>query len=215
MRVGPLHRHGVFGAFVFCVGRITPTVIKRAFDAGSDGLPRSPVVTRRASPAESSPALRSKSESVPTVAASAIAALGDIDLERNRFDDRRLVGLLVGDLIDRQHRNVFDDDVRCRHILLALPRQQHIDVIAGQYEAGNALDVVDADGDRLLAGPSTAESVARCPGPVIFEARTASLTSIGISTMRFSAVKFGDLAESAGRQCVRRPRLLAQRRELS
>ena len=74
-----------------------------------------------------------------------------LDLERDRLGERGLVGALVGDLIDRQHAHVLQHHVGRGEVLVLLARQHDVDAIARQHEAGDALDVVDADGDRLHA----------------------------------------------------------------
>ena len=74
-----------------------------------------------------------------------------LDLERDRLGERRLVGALVGDLIDRQHAHVLQHDVGGGEVLVLLARQHDIDAIARQHEAGDALDVIDADGHGLHA----------------------------------------------------------------
>ena len=59
----------------------------------------------------------------------------------------------------------------------------------------------------------TADSVARWPGPVIFDDSTGSFASMAVSTTRRPiASQVGDLAECAGRDRILRPRDLAQRR---
>ena len=67
------------------------------------------------------------------------------------LDHRGFVVALVGKLIDGEHAHVLEHDIGHRVVLFALPRQQHIDAVAGQHETGDTLDVIDADGDRLHA----------------------------------------------------------------
>ena len=64
----------------------------------------------------------------------------------------------------------------------------------------------------FIPSAMTADSVARWPGPVIFDARIGSFASIAVSTTRrpFSE-HVGNLAESAGRHGALRPGNLAQR----
>ena len=114
--------------------------------------PRSLSVILRVLASVVSPALRSNSDSVPTEDASqTFCASHGRDLERDRLGHRRLVGALVGDLVDRQHAHVLQHDLGGRRALVDLARQHDVDAVARQHEAADAVDVVDADGHRLHA----------------------------------------------------------------
>ena len=139
-------------------------------------------------------------------------AVGDLDLERDRLDDRRLVGLLVGKLIDRQHLRVLDHDIGGGGVLLALARQHHVDMVAGQHEAGDALDVVDANRHRRHAGIEHGGQRGALPRPGDLRGQHGF---VGLHRHEHHALtrrEIGDRAECAGRQRVGRPRQFAQRR---
>ena len=78
--------------------------------------------------------------------------IGLVDLERHRLHHRRLERQHVGGLVDGEHQRLLNDDVVRRRILVELPGQHDVDVIAGQDETGDALDVVDPHGDGLHPG---------------------------------------------------------------
>ena len=70
------------------------------------------MVTRRVASMCCSPARRSISERLPSEAASAIFCAADgVDLERDGAHDRRTVGRIVGELVDREHARVLDHHV--------------------------------------------------------------------------------------------------------
>ena len=87
-------------------------------------------------------------------------------------------------------------------------------MIAGQHEAGDAFDVVDADGDRFHA-------FAEHRGQRRALARAGDLAGkdrfVDVDRHQhdaFARGEIGDLAERAGRQRILRPRHFAQRRRV-
>ena len=98
-----------------------------------------------------------------------------------------------------------------RVVLVGLPREHDVDVVARQHETGDTLDVVDADGDRLHA-------VAQHRRERRALARAGDLGGedrfVGIDRHEHDALarrEVGNLDERAGGQRVLRPRHFAQR----
>ena len=128
---------------------------------------RSLVVMRRVASMCCSPARRSISERLPSEAASAIFCAADgVDLERHRAHDRRPVGRVVGELIDREHARVLDHHVVDAVGAFSAWRVSSTSTWSpGSTKPRDAFDVVDAHRDgahavldhrgerRLLPGP--------------------------------------------------------------
>jgi hypothetical protein len=88
--------------------------------------------------------------------------------------DHRLGTLLVGHLVDRQDSHILKD-----HFGNFGGGQHHVDAIAGQHQAADAGDVVDAERHGAIAVRNQAGDGGAFPGPVSLEAKSGSPCSSG------------------------------------
>src|SRR6202171_2180081 len=73
-----------------------------------------------------------------------------VDLDRHGLDHRRLIGALVGELVDREYARILQHDVGVAALVDAAG-EENIDVIARQHEAGDAPDIAHPHRHRLHA----------------------------------------------------------------
>jgi hypothetical protein len=83
------------------------------------------------------------------VASESFWRLRGVDLERHGLHERGLVGMVVGELVDREHVDVLQEDVRKALALVEAAREQDVDALSRKDETGDAVDVVDPHGDGL------------------------------------------------------------------